>query len=424
MKIVVIGGGAAGMMFLTQYKRRNPEDEVVVYEKTEYVSWAGCPTPYYIADELDFSHVVLGSVESFVKRGINVKINKEVSSVNTKEKYIIVDNEKVYYDKLVIAVGAKSKGNNGFTLSHAVDAVKIKKYIKEHNPKKAVIIGSGFIGLEMAESFISQNIQVDMVEMQDKILANIPENLKEELYKKIEQTGLKLHLGTKVEKYLDNKVLLSNNETLDYDILLTSIGITPNIDFLNNELETLDKKILVDEKFRTSVEDVYAIGDCVYNKYKGENMYIYSPFGDVANKHGIILARNLSKLETSWNGTMGSYASSYFDVKFAGTGLSLEKAIELGYDAKAIEMVAQTKNSGFKDFKPIKIQVVYDKTKKIVLGGVGVGFDSVAQFIDQISIVAYNKMPIEEFINIDFCYSPTNSSVWNPLLVIYRKVIK
>ena len=162
----------------------------------------------------------------------------------------------------------------------------------------------------------------------------------------------------------------------------------------------------------------------MYNKYKGENMYIYSPFGDVANKHGIILARNLSKLETSWNGTMGSYASSYFDVKFAGTGLSLEKAIELGYDAQAIEMVAQTKNSGFKDFKPIKIQVVYDKTKKIVLGGVGVGFDSVAQFIDQISIVAYNKMPIEEFINIDFCYSPTNSSVWNPLLVIYRKVIK
>ena len=353
-----------------------------------------------------------------------MKINKEVSSVNTKEKYIIVDNEKVYYDKLVIAVGAKSKGNNGFTLSHAVDAVKIKKYIKEHNPKKAVIIGSGFIGLEMAESFISQNIQVDIVEMQDKILANIPENLKEELYKKIEQTGLKLHLGTKVEKYLDSKVELSNNETLDYDILLTSIGITPNIDFLNNELETLDKKILVDEKFRTSVEDVYAIGDCVYNKYKGENMYIYSPFGDVANKHGIILARNLSKLETSWNGTMGSYASSYFDVKFAGTGLSLEKAIELGYDAQAIEMVAQTKNSGFKDFKPIKIQVVYDKTKKIVLGGVGVGFDSVAQFIDQISIVAYNKMPIEEFINIDFCYSPTNSSVWNPLLVIYRKVIK
>lgn len=424
MKIVVIGGGAAGMMFSTQYKRKNPNDEVTVFEKTKYVSWAGCPTPYYIADELPFSHVVLGSVESFEKKGINVNINSTVSSVDTENKYIIVNDKKVYYDKLVIACGAKSKGKYGFTLSHAVDAEKIKEYIQTNKPKKAIIIGSGFIGLEMAESFLLQNIDVDIIEIGDKLLPAIPENLKEQFYNKVKETGLKVHLNTSIKEYNEKYIILNNGDKLEYDILLTSIGITPNIDFLNDKLETLDGKILVNDVFETSQNDVYAIGDCVYNKYNGEEFYIYSPFGDVANKHGIILAKNMSGIKTKWQGTMGSYASSYFDVKFAGTGLTFEKAKSLGHNADIIELIAQTKNSGFKDFKPIKMQVVYDKDKKIVLGASAVGFESVAQFIDQISIVSYNRVPIEDFINIDFCYSPTNSSVWNPLLVIYRKVIK
>lgn len=424
MKIVVIGGGAAGMMFSTQYKRKNPNDEVTVFEKTKYVSWAGCPTPYYIADELPFSHVVLGSVESFEKKGINVNINTEVSAVDMENKYIIADNKKIYYDKLVIACGAKSKGEHGFTLSHVIDAQKIKEYINENKPKKAVIIGSGFIGLEMAESFLLQNIDVDIIEIGDKLLPNISENLKEEFYNKVKSTGLNVHLNTSVEKYSEKYLILNSGEKLEYDILLTSIGITPNIDFLNSKLKTEDGKIIVNDVFETSQKDVYAVGDCVYNKYNGEDIYIYSPFGDVANKHGIILAKNLSGERTSWNGTMGSYASSYFDIKFAGTGLTLSKAISLGHNAEIIELVAQTKNSGFKDFKPIKMEVVYDKDKQIVLGATAVGYESVAQFVDQISIVAYSKLPIKEFINIDFCYSPTNSSVWNPLLVVYRKVIK
>ena len=144
----------------------------------------------------------------------------------------------------------------------------------------------------------------------------------------------------------------------------------------------------------------------------------------MANKHGILLAKYLSGQNISWKGLLRSFATSFYDIKLAQTGLSLEEAQSLGYNAEKIEMRAMYKNSGFKDSFPIKTEIIYDKDKKVLLGGAMVGKEAVAQFIDQIAIVITLETPIEKFIEIDFAYSPTNASVWNPLLVTYRKVIK
>ena len=169
MKIVVIGGGAAGMMFSTQYKKANPEDEIILFEKSSYVAWAGCPTPYFIADELKKSDVLHGTPEDFINRGINAKIHHEVTKIDFENKTLTVKgneiNGTISYDKLVIAVGAKSfvpniagysqNLENVFTLSHAEHAFKIKDFLNENKSrlKNAVVVGAGFIGLEMAESF-------------------------------------------------------------------------------------------------------------------------------------------------------------------------------------------------------------------------------------------------------------------------------
>ena len=445
MKIVVIGGGAAGMMFSTQYKKANPNDEVFLFEKSSYVAWAGCPTPYFIADELKKSDVLHGTPEDFIKRGVNVKIHHKVTGIDFQNKTLNVEGEEINgvfgYDKLVIAVGAKSfipniSGyskdlTNVFTLSHAEEAFKIKDYLTENKDKlkKAVVVGAGFIGLETAEAFNKKGLNVTIIEKSGEILPSFSEKLKAGVYKEIENRGISLKLNAGVTEIVsqDGKasaVKLDNGEIIDFDIALFSIGITPNIDFIPKNLKTDQGKIVVNNKFETNLPDVYAIGDCIFNKFYKTDRNLYAPFGDVANKHGMMLAKYLSGKNISWKGLLRSFATSFYDIKLAQTGLTLKEALDLGYNADVVEMHAMYKNSGFEDSIPGKVEVVYDKDKKVLLGGSMVGAQAVAQFIDQIAIVTTLETPIEKFIEIDFAYSPTNASVWNPLLVVYRKVIK
>ena len=445
MKIVVIGGGAAGMMFSTQYKKANPDDEVFLFEKSSYVAWAGCPTPYFIADELKKSDVLHGTPEDFIKRGVNVKIHHKVTGIDFQNKTLNVEGEEINgifgYDKLVIAVGAKSfipniSGyskdlTNVFTLSHAEEAFKIKDYLTENKDKlkKAVVVGAGFIGLETAEAFNKKGLNVTIIEKAGEILPSFSEKLKAGVYKEIENRGISLKLNAGVTEIVsqDGKasaVKLDNGEIIDFDIALFSIGITPNIDFIPKNLKTDQGKIVVNDKFETNLPDVYAIGDCIFNKFYKTDRNLYAPFGDVANKHGMMLAKYLSGKNISWKGLLRSFATSFYDIKLAQTGLTLKEALDLGYNADIVEMHAMYKNSGFEDSIPGKVEVVYDKDKKVLLGGSMVGAQAVAQFIDQIAIVTTLETPIEKFIEIDFAYSPTNASVWNPLLVVYRKVIK
>ena len=445
MKIVVIGGGAAGMMFSTQYKKANPDDEVFLFEKSSYVAWAGCPTPYFIADELKKSDVLHGTPEDFIKRGVNVKIHHKVTGIDFQNKTLNVEGEEINgifgYDKLVIAVGAKSfipniSGyskdlTNVFTLSHAEEAFKIKDYLTENKDKlkKAVVVGAGFIGLETAEAFNKKGLNVTIIEKSGEILPSFSEKLKAGVYKEIENRGISLKLNAGVTEIVsqDGKasaVKLDNGEIIDFDIALFSIGITPNIDFIPKNLKTDQGKIVVNDKFETNLPDVYAIGDCIFNKFYKTDRNLYAPFGDVANKHGMMLAKYLSGKNISWKGLLRSFATSFYDIKLAQTGLTLKEALDLGYNADVVEMHAMYKNSGFEDSIPGKVEVVYDKDKKVLLGGSMVGAQAVAQFIDQIAIVTTLETPIEKFIEIDFAYSPTNASVWNPLLVVYRKVIK
>lgn len=445
MKIVVIGGGAAGMMFSTQYKKANPDDEVFLFEKSSYVAWAGCPTPYFIADELKKSDVLHGKPEDFIKRGVNVKIHHKVTGIDFQNKTLNVEGEEINgvfgYDKLVIAVGAKSfipniSGyskdlTNVFTLSHAEEAFKIKDYLTENKDKlkKAVVVGAGFIGLETAEAFNKKGLNVTIIEKAGEILPSFSEKLKAGVYKEIENRGISLKLNAGVTEIVsqDGKasaVKLDNGEIIDFDIALFSIGITPNIDFIPKNLKTDQGKIVVNDKFETNLPDVYAIGDCIFNKFYKTDRNLYAPFGDVANKHGMMLAKYLSGKNIRWKGLLRSFATSFYDIKLAQTGLTLKEALDLGYNADVVEMHAMYKNSGFEDSIPGKVEVVYDKDKKVLLGGSMVGAQAVAQFIDQIAIVTTLETPIEKFIEIDFAYSPTNASVWNPLLVVYRKVIK
>ena len=282
----------------------------------------------------------------------------------------------------------------------------------------------------MAEAFKKRGLDVTIIEKIDIIFPSMSQEMKEPILKEIEVRDVKLKMNSGVVEVkssadLGQSLVLDSGEEVNFDVALFSIGITPNIGFIKNDkLETKSGKIVVNDKFETNIKDVYALGDTIFTKNILTNDDLYVPFGDVANKEAIILAKYLSGENVSWKGALKSFATSFYDIKIAQTGLSLEEAKKHGFNAEKLEMKAMAKNSGFEDSKPNKVEIIYDKDKKVLLGGTIIGYDAVAQFIDQIAIVITFDIPIEKFIDIDFAYSPTNASVWNPLLVAYRKIIK
>ena len=443
--IIIIGGGAGGMTLAAQLIKTMPQNRIMLFDKGPYVSWAGCPTPYYIAGQLSFKSVVHFSPDFFREKGIEIYENHLVHKINFKEKTIEVLGDKIEdtipYDELILSIGGTpiipnftgySPDIEGlFRLNHATDAKTIKEYIEEKSPKKAIVIGGGFIGIEMAEAFYENNIDVELIELQNRLMPKLPEDISLEILNRLQEKTIKVKLNSELVEIIseDKKIKsirLSDGEIIETDLLLLSIGIKPNISLLsesNFEFEA-NNRVYVNEYLETYIPNVYALGDLIFNKHKLTNAMVYAPYGDVADKQAIVLSKVLNGDKSlKWKGVSGSFATSIFDLKIAGTGLNLEEAKELYLNIKTTNLRAMPRISGFGE-KGVKIDVIYDDDKKIILGAFATGKEAVAQFIDSFSIAITHKIPIDELFNIDFPYSPTNSSVWNPLVALYRKVYK
>lgn len=443
-KVVIIGGGAGGMTAATQIKRFDNSFTVTLFEKSEYVSWAGCPSPYYIAGDLPFKSVLHYDANYFKEnRDIDVYTKHELKKIDYENNKVIIEGKdlssEIEYDYLILALGAKpnlikkTEGIKGiFTLNHIDKTIAIKKFIDENSLKNAVIIGSGLIGLEMAEAFSKLGIAVSIIEKKDEIMDFLNKKMKKTLEKKIEEKKIKMFTSNSVVEFknIDNRikaVTLESGEELEADIIISSIGVKPNLDILiDSGFELEDGKLFTDTKMRTYIKNIYAIGDMVWNNNLITGEKIFAPMGDIANKHAYTAAASIVGKKVEFKGILGAMATSFFDMKIAKTGISLEKALDLGIQAKRLQFNNYPKIQGFymnKEFFNY-MDIVYDESEQVVLGAVAVGDEAVAQFIDQISILIINKIKIDDFFNIDFAYSPTNSSVWNPILNLYRKLEK
>ena len=283
----------------------------------------------------------------------------------------------------------------------------------------------------MAEAFYENNIDVELIELQNRLMPKLPEDISLEILNRLQEKTIKVKLNSELVEIIseDKKIKsirLSDGEIIETDLLLLSIGIKPNISLLsesNFEFEA-NNRVYVNEYLETYIPNVYALGDLIFNKHKLTNAMVYAPYGDVADKQAIVLSKVLNGDKSlKWKGVSGSFATSIFDLKIAGTGLNLEEAKELYLNIKTTNLRAMPRISGFGE-KGVKIDVIYDDDKKIILGAFATGKEAVAQFIDSFSIAITHKIPIDELFNIDFPYSPTNSSVWNPLVALYRKVYK
>lgn len=441
MKVLIVGGVAAGTKTAAKLKREDRNAEVVVITKDKDISYAGCGLPYYVGGLIESrDELIVNTPQKYAGlTGVEVKTGKEAVGLNADRKEITVRDtetgteEICSYDKLVLAVGASpavlpvpgTDKQGVFKMRTPDDAIQIRSYAEEHQVKKAVVIGAGFIGLEAAENLKAKGIQVTVIDFASQILPNIlDEEMAAYAKKHLLKEGIRVITGTKAEEILgDSEVtgVKTSAGVLGCQLLIMAAGIRPNTDFLTDSgIEMFRGTIMVDHTMKTSLEDVYAAGDCVMvtNRITGKPQW--SPMGSSANMEGRTLAQILSGKEKTYPGVLGTGVVKLPGLNIGRTGLTEEQAKEAGYDVITVLAPTDDKAHYYPDSSFFITKMIADKTTHKLLGVQVFGPGAVDKMVD-IAVMGINMGAVlEDFENADFAYAPPFSTAIHPFVqVVY-----
>lgn len=439
MKIVVIGGVAGGATAIARLRRLDENAEIVLLERGKYVSFANCGLPYYIGGSIkERDDLFVTTDQDIIKKyKVDVRVENEAMKISTKDKKVLVKNHatgeeyELDYDKLLLSTGSHPfippaeglDNENVFTLWNIPDVDKISSYIEKNNPKKAVVIGGGFIGLEMVENLVERGIETTVVEMADQVMPPLDKDMAHLVENHLENKGVKLILEQGFEK-LENDgktVVLNSGEKIDTDMTVLSIGVRPN-SMLAKEagIEVTESgHIVVDEKMQTSDSDIYAIGDVIGVKNYITQNPTAIPLAGPANKQGREVATNiLGQKVSAYPGSMGTSVAKIFDLTVASTGLNektLEKEGKIYKEDYFVSMIHPMSHAGYyPGAKPMSIKLIYGSDGK-VLGGQIVGYDGVDKRIDTIATTIYFKGNVDDLSRLELAYAPPYSSAKDPV---------
>lgn len=438
MKVIIIGGVAAGTKAAAKIKREDRSAQVEIHTKSGDISYAGCGLPYYVGGEIETrEELIVNSPEKFASlTGATVHTRMEAISVNAEAKTVAfrstVDGseQEASYDKLIIASGAspivpniEGVGLNGvFTVRTPDDAISIRDYIEKNNCKKAVVIGAGFIGMEMAENLAAQKLAVTVVDMTSQILPNIldPE-MAGYAAKVLRSNGFKIMTGTAVSAIKGEtavSAVATNAGELAADIVILSIGIRPSTDFLKDTgIEMIKGAIVVDEYQKTALDDIYAVGDCavVKNRVSGEAQW--SAMGSTANITARCLAKTLTGEDTAYGGCLGTGVVKLSENLSAGrTGLSEDQAVRNGYNVITAVCVGDDKAHYYPDSSTFVTKLIADKATGKLLGMQVLGSGAVDKMTD-IAVVGISAgLKVGDFDTMDMAYAPPFSTAIHPFV--------
>lgn len=438
MKVIIIGGIAAGMSAAAKFKRLSPKDDVIVYEKGDIVSFGACGLPYYIGGFFEDSREMIARTpEEFRESGVEIHTNHEVIDVDFSSKKLKVKNlitDEILeesYDKLMIASGARAiippikniDLENVVTLKSMDDGNKLRELMANDEYKKVAIIGAGFIGLEAVEAAKHRGKEVTVIQLQDRVLQEVfDKDITDLLEEELRESGVELLLSeTVVELIGDEKVskVKTNKREIDADIVILATGVKPNTDFLkSDEIKMLrNGAIVVDSYGRTSVEDVYSAGDCatINNLITGKEAYV--PLATGANKLGRIVGENLSGQNNSFQGSMASSCIKVMNMEAARTGLSEKEVKDLGFDYKTKFITDMNQTSYYPGRERIYVKLIYDAHTKVIYGGQVAGYKDAVQRCNVIAACIYAKMTTDQLGMLDLCYSPPFARTWDVLNV-------
>ncbi|MBU0997780.1 MAG: CoA-disulfide reductase [Firmicutes bacterium] len=440
MKTIIIGGVAAGMSAAAKLRRLDREATIHVYEKGMDLSYGGCGMPYYLGDVItDIDRLVARTKDDFERENIQVFVHHEVIEVIPDRKTIRAINKTTNetvsdtYDKLVIATGTKAIRTNVpgsdivkvYVLNQLSDARELKYALED--VQSVCIVGGGYIGVEVAENLAHRGLKVVLIEQMPQLLPTFDLDVAKKAEEALKEVGVQVLVNERVKYYelngLSTKVLTENLE-VDVDLVIESIGVKPNTEFLQNTgLNMLrNGAIVVNDYMETSIKDIYAAGDCAayYHLLKKENVFL--PLGTHANKSGKIVAENIAGNPTSFAGVIGSNVLKVVNLTFAKTGIGMDEARKLDLGYEFVDVTSKNQSGYYPGAKEIFIRVVYEPLTGILRGAQMVGEKGVSDRINIIALAITQGLTAKEFSQLDLAYSPPFSTVWDPLQVATNQI--
>ncbi len=420
MRVIIIGGGAAGASCATRLRRLNEEVEIIILERTNEVSIANCGLPYYISDVIPNRDDILVSTPQKFKSWFNIDVllETEVVEINKQEKFIITSfNEKLNYDYLVLANGASPiipdfEGLNKdktFVVRTLNDADKIKSYIKNNNVKKVAVIGGGFIGIEIAENLIELGLNTTLIELNNQILAPVDFEIAKIAQDEMIKKGVNLVLSDGVQKFSENQIVLNSNNAIDYDLCILAIGVKPETDLATKAGLKTNRGIIVDEHLKTSNEFIYASGDNIEAKdfVNGQNTLL--PLAGPANRQGRIVADNICGLNSTYKNTQGTSVVKIFDLTVASSGNNEKQLKQKEIPYLKTYVYGYSHAGYYPNSNTILYKLLFSNNGKI-LGIQGIGESGVEKRVDVIATIMRNNGTVQDMIDAELCYAPPYSS--------------
>lgn len=437
MKVVIIGGVAGGATAAARIRRLDEKAQILVFEKSGYVSYANCGLPYYIGGVIeDPDALTLQTPESFWKRfQIEMRVRHEVIAINPEKQTVKVKNLNTgetfeeSYDKLLIATGAKPVwpdlpgigSEKLFTLRTVEDTFRIREFVEKNQPKSVVLAGGGYIGLELAENFREMGMDVTIVQRPKQIMNPLDSDMAAFVHGKMRSRGVKLMLGHGVTGFEENqtgiRILLKDGETLEADMAILAIGVTPDSHLAREAGLELGLKgsIVVNDRMETSAPNIYAAGDAVEVKHyiTGEKALI--SLAGPANRQGRIAADNICGGDSRYPGSQGSSVLKVFDMTVAATGINERTAKSLGIDYDKVYLSPANHAGYYPGGRLMTMKVIFEKKTWKLLGAQIVGYEGVDKRIDVLATAMYAGITALQLKELDLAYAPPYSSAKDPV---------
>lgn len=437
MKVVIVGGVAGGATAAARIRRLDESAQILVFERSGYVSYANCGLPYYIGGVITASEeLTLQTPESFWERfRVEMKVRHEVTSIHPEQKTVTVRNLETgavfeeSYDKLLLSPGARPTQpdlpgiglDRLFTLRTVEDTFRIHDFVRQQKPRSVVLAGGGFIGLELAENFREQGMEVTIVQRPRQLMSPFDPEMAAFLHAKMRKKGIHLMLGSSVEGFQEKsgtiQVLLKGEEPVSADMAVLAIGVTPDTPLAREAGLELGIKgsILVNDRMETSVPDIYAVGDAVQVKHfvTGEDALI--SLAGPANKQGRIAADNICGGDSRFSGSLGSSVIKLFDMTAACTGINERAARKAGIDCDKVYLSPSSHAGYYPGARVMTMKVLFEKGTFRLLGAQIVGYEGVDKRIDVLAAAIHAGMSAADLKELDLAYAPPYSSAKDPV---------
>lgn len=437
MKVVILGGVAAGATAAARLRRLDEQAEILIFERSGYISYANCGLPYYIGDVItDPEALTLQTPEQFFARfRVQVRVRHEVTALHPERKTVSVTDLSTgrtfeeSYDKLILAPGARPTQprlpgvglERVFTLRTVEDTFRIKEFIQKNKPRSAVLAGGGFIGLELAENLRELGIEVTIVQRPKQLMNPFDADMAALIHAEMRRHGVQLALGSTVEGFAPTnsgvEVLRKDEPSLQADMVVLAIGVTPDTALAKSAGLALGIKdsILVNDRMETSVPDIYAAGDAVQVRHAVTGQDALISLAGPANKQGRIIADNICGMNSRYTSSQGSSVVKVFSMTAAATGVNEKNARNAGFDPEAVILSPMSHAGYYPGGRLMTMKLVYDKPTLRVLGAQIVGYEGVDKRIDVLTTAIHAGMTAPQLQELDLAYAPPYSSAKDPV---------